>query len=44
MIYHYHTRPRSLEDDILSAFVPQWPRCIVYIKVSQTGPWPPLGD
>jgi len=44
MIYHYHIRPSSLEDDILSAFVPQLlPRCIVYFKVSQTGSWPQLG-
>ena len=31
MIYHYRIRPRGLEDDILSAFVPQLPRCIVYL-------------
>jgi len=31
MIYHYHIRPRDLEDDILSAFAPQLPRCIVYL-------------
>jgi len=31
MIYHYGIRPRNLEDDILSAFVPQLPRGIVYL-------------
>ena len=31
MIYHIRIRPRDLEDDILSAFMPQLPRCIVYL-------------
>ena len=43
MIYHYRIRPRGLEDDVLSAFVPQLPRCIIYFRVSQTGPSAPLG-
>ena len=31
MIYYIRIRPRDLEDDILSAFMPQLPRCIVYL-------------
>jgi len=37
MIYHYRIRPTNLEDDIVSAIVPQFPRCIVYFMGSQPG-------
>jgi len=33
----------SLEDDVFSAFVPHLPRCIIYFRVSHTGPSAPLG-
>jgi len=39
----YRIRLRGLEDDIISAFVPQLLRCIVYFRVSQTGPSTPQG-
>jgi len=35
MIYNYRIRPIDLEDDILSAFLPQLPRCIVYSRSGQ---------
>jgi len=34
MIYHYRIRPRDLEDDIVSAIVPQLPGCIAYLLIS----------
>jgi len=34
MIYHYRIRLRDLEDEIVSATVPQLPRCIVYLFIS----------
>jgi len=34
MIYYYRIRPRNLEDDIVSAIVPQLPCCIVYLLIS----------
>jgi len=43
MIYRYRIRLRGLEDDILSASVPQLPRCIVHFRASQMGPSPLLG-
>jgi len=45
MIYHYRIMPRDLEDGILSAFVPELPRCIVYeqarTQVGMQGMHPP---